>query len=1001
MSILRSKHSGWTWEGRRTPFGGGSGGGSAPAPAPTQTTTYSTNVPEYARPYVENMLQSTQAQIYNEDMTGFRPYQPYSTDVNSYFAGFSPLQQQAQQSAYYMQAPGQFGLGTGLAGAAGIGGLSAAEQAGALGGQALGYGATGAEYGGLGAEQALARAQQTGRQAGMYGRMGAGYGAQAAGLAPTAQRFGQEAADIGMGGLGYGAMGAGYGGRGALAAEQGFGAGEAFARQATSPEATAAYMSPYMQNVVDYQKSQALRDYMIGQPMRRAQAVGAGAFGGSRQAIAEAEAERNLMSQLQGIQATGTQKAFEDAQRQQQFGANLGLQGLQAGYGGLGLGMQGAGMGLQGLGTALQGQQARMAGLGQAGQFLGQGMQGAGMGLQGVGAQQAAGQLGLAGTAQGIQGAQAGLAGVGQAVGAGQLGLGGLGAATQAAGTLGQLGGAQFGTEKDIIGLQSQMGAQQQALEQQKINQAIQDYAIAQQYPFMQLGLMNAMLRGLPLQTQTTQLYQAQPTYLQQGIGLAGAGMSLFGKKEGGVIKMAKGGIADAIPGYKYGALISEPKLESMADDLTIPQLQQMLKDPALTPGERQMFAEKLQEKMQQEKARMSGIAMAGGPAFESQTMAGGGIVAFGDPELNPNEDQVVEDKDKVLSFEEKLRRSAAAPKTPFQYDSLASKIGQFPSKLGQFQPAKKYTPEQLDDIARGQGVFAEGSPALPGMPPEEVKPADKKEEKQTGTKAAQAAESKAAAQGPNSFAKFLAEIKGAGPKGQMGAEYEKFLEDRLGKSAERLSRDERMAMAKGFLKFASTPAPGGIGQAAAAGLTEYATGVEAARKSQETMENEARKAQMELNKARRAEERGDVAAAQEAYGKYEDRMSRIQAAQISASAAGAAQKAEAAKVERVMRDNPGMTYLDALQAVGSAGRFESNEVQRMKAAQDALNKSIPYLKASASKKPEDQARALQIRNEIYANFGLMAPGGGIGGGQATGVPGDIQSILNKYPPQR
>ena len=25
MSILRSKHSGWTWEGKRTPFGGGGG----------------------------------------------------------------------------------------------------------------------------------------------------------------------------------------------------------------------------------------------------------------------------------------------------------------------------------------------------------------------------------------------------------------------------------------------------------------------------------------------------------------------------------------------------------------------------------------------------------------------------------------------------------------------------------------------------------------------------------------------------------------------------------------------------------------------------------------------------------------------------------------------------------------------------------------------------------------------------------------------------------------
>jgi hypothetical protein len=33
MSILKSKHSGWTWEGRRTPFGGGGkGGGSAPPP---------------------------------------------------------------------------------------------------------------------------------------------------------------------------------------------------------------------------------------------------------------------------------------------------------------------------------------------------------------------------------------------------------------------------------------------------------------------------------------------------------------------------------------------------------------------------------------------------------------------------------------------------------------------------------------------------------------------------------------------------------------------------------------------------------------------------------------------------------------------------------------------------------------------------------------------------------------------------------------------------------
>jgi hypothetical protein len=41
----------------------------------------------------------------------------------------------------------------------------------------------------------------------------------------------------------------------------------------------------------------------------------------------------------------------------------------------------------------------------------------------------------------------------------------------------------------------------------------------------MQLGMMNALLRGLPLQQTTTQQYQAQPGIAQQalGLGLGGA----------------------------------------------------------------------------------------------------------------------------------------------------------------------------------------------------------------------------------------------------------------------------------------------------------------------------------------------------------------------------------------------------------------------------------------------------------------------------------------------
>jgi hypothetical protein len=105
-------------------------------------------------------------------------------------------------------------------------------------------------------------------------------------------------------------------------------AGSNYAAQATNPGSVSQYMSPYMQNAVDWQKQQAVSDYGRALPGIGAQASNAGAFGGSRHAIVEAEAQRNLQNQLQGIQATGTQNAFQQANQNQQFGANLGLQGL-------------------------------------------------------------------------------------------------------------------------------------------------------------------------------------------------------------------------------------------------------------------------------------------------------------------------------------------------------------------------------------------------------------------------------------------------------------------------------------------------------------------------------------------------------------------------------------------------------------------------------------------------------------------------------------------------
>tara|TARA_R100000406_G_scaffold42949_1_gene28699 strand:- start:1683 stop:4529 length:2847 start_codon:yes stop_codon:yes gene_type:complete len=74
------------------------------------------------------------------------------------------------------------------------------------------------------------------------------------------------------------------------------------------------FMNPYLQNVVDIQQREARRAGDIERQRLGAQAVGAGGFGGSRQAILEAEQARNLQQQLGDIQARGLAAAYEDAQ---------------------------------------------------------------------------------------------------------------------------------------------------------------------------------------------------------------------------------------------------------------------------------------------------------------------------------------------------------------------------------------------------------------------------------------------------------------------------------------------------------------------------------------------------------------------------------------------------------------------------------------------------------------------------------------------------------------
>ena len=461
--------------------GGGEGGGG-----PTTTTVNQSNIPEWLRPQVEGIIGGASQELFdyttdeegNYVLKGAKPFVPYSANVQDYVAGFSPLQQQVQANAANLQVPGQFNQATGYANQAAQGGIDSA-------GRAYGYGNAGFQSGQQG--------QQIGMQGGdYYGSMGAGYGAQAA--------------DVGQMGLRAEQYGRNVSGQAEKYARQAANAQQNYAAQATNPAAYQQYMNPYTQNVTDIQIEGLQRQADIARTQRGAQAARAGAFGGSRQAIENAEANRALQSQMDNVRAQGLQQAYQDAQRNLQYGSNLGLQGLQGAQQGLGTALQGGQLGLSGIGTALQGLQGGMQGSGL-------GIQGAQAGLQGVDRQ-------LAGTAQGMQGAQVGLQGVSGA-------QAGYGLANQAAGTLGTLGQQQLAAQRDILGLQNQIGGQQQSQEQQMINQAIQNFAQAQENPMQRYNQINALARGYAVPGSTTSQYQASPSLLSQvgGAGIAGLGL--------------------------------------------------------------------------------------------------------------------------------------------------------------------------------------------------------------------------------------------------------------------------------------------------------------------------------------------------------------------------------------------------------------------------------------------------------------------------------------------
>jgi hypothetical protein len=113
-------------------------------------------------------------------------------------------------------------------------------------------------------------------------------------------------------------------------------------------------MNPYMQGVVERQQQDAARQAAIAGQAQQAQAARSGAFGGSGDYLMRAQAAGNLARQKGDIQAQGLNNAYNQAM--QQYNAQNQLNAQQQQFG--------AGLGLQGLQTALSGAQ----GLGQLGQ---------------------------------------------------------------------------------------------------------------------------------------------------------------------------------------------------------------------------------------------------------------------------------------------------------------------------------------------------------------------------------------------------------------------------------------------------------------------------------------------------------------------------------------------------------------------------------------------------------------------------------------------------------
>ena len=300
---------------------GGGGGGVQ------ESTVTQTNLPEYARPYFEDMLRRS---VYEST-------RPYETFPGQRIADFTDAER------------------AGMAGFQEMAGMGSPEQI-----RTATDIATQVGYQDIGSGMDIARTfspemQRSGYDASRIGSdyqagyLGPGYRAGQRGVGYRAGSFdpGYQAGDIEVGRSGYeagsfdpgyqaGELGQGYQAAGLQSEYQagefdpgyeasvqrsgyqasGVDQGPGFeAGTVADPETLERYMNPYQQLVTDIEKREARKQSEAQGSAIGQQAAQAGGLGGYREAIMQSEREKNLSEQLQDIQSRGGQAAFAQAQK--------------------------------------------------------------------------------------------------------------------------------------------------------------------------------------------------------------------------------------------------------------------------------------------------------------------------------------------------------------------------------------------------------------------------------------------------------------------------------------------------------------------------------------------------------------------------------------------------------------------------------------------------------------------------------------------------------------